>query len=184
MGQKGWFLRNRGIGRRRADRLAIRGYDADYRKGAPQNAEAGGTIATPTIMHFSSVLLLSALLREPLKASNCRLAFGSRGFLRSGLCTDGRAACGNRGCTGPEFEDGPFTPHCRWRLCHTRGGAGCGCHLREGTLVRGWRRRAAIAVLRHPQRLGQGRLSRVSGKPAESRESGKTSASMSERSFD
>ncbi len=62
----GELLRNRGILRRSPDRLAIRCNHFGCRPSrTPGLEQAGGAYATPTIVHFGTVLLLSAVLSAP-----------------------------------------------------------------------------------------------------------------------
>ena len=61
----GQLLRNRRLGCGRPDRFAVRRRNAHCRQAQLRVAEAGAAFATPTIVHFGSALLLSALLRAP-----------------------------------------------------------------------------------------------------------------------
>jgi hypothetical protein len=63
----GQFLCHRRLGSGRVDRITVRRDDVDRQPSAAPRA-AGAAFATPTIVHFSVVLFLAALLRAPWDA--------------------------------------------------------------------------------------------------------------------
>jgi hypothetical protein len=73
-------------------------------------AEAGAAFATPTIVHFSAVLLLSALVRAPWRSSTIPAAlWGIIGFSGAVYSVIVAQRMQRQGVYQPEFED--------W-LCH------------------------------------------------------------------
>jgi hypothetical protein len=77
--------------------------------------EASAAFGTPTIVHFSAALLLSALVRVPWQAIMIPAVLwavvGSCGTLYS-LNVSG--ACASKACTNRSWRTGYFMSCCRW----------------------------------------------------------------------
>jgi hypothetical protein len=90
-GRMGELLCDRGIVGRCLDRTAVRGNGSGCRSSEQQQKQAGDAFATPTIVHFGTVLLLSAVLSAPWTDIGSPVlivtAIGISGFFYSMLVT-------------------------------------------------------------------------------------------------
>ena len=128
----GKLLRHRRSGCRRPDRIAVCRHDAHCREAARGSADAGAAFATPTIVHFGSALLLSALVRVPWRTSRPPPLLGSH---RSrGRCTPSSSfgGCGCSRYTGRNSKTGCFMSCCPSRRTQSRSSAfAASSHTRE-----------------------------------------------------
>jgi hypothetical protein len=130
---------------------------------APRAGDAGAAFGTPTIVHFSAVLLLSALLHAPWPtitpaAVLCGLiGLGGAAYV---IVVARRMRRQERLPTGVR-RLAVSSVAAAFGILDARAVLLCGClsHARGAV----WRRRhgAVIAVHRHPQRLGRRHLPRL-----------------------
>jgi len=129
-------------------------------KAPPRAEEAHAAFATPTIVHFAAVLLLSALLSAPWQeAISVAWILGFIGVIGVGIydrrCRENAST--NRICDKFSGLD-ILCPSATGSICHPRPVGISGIIPYDGGAVRGRGCGFAAAVHRHPERMGQRHL--------------------------